>query len=105
MLTNLLEETTEALERHGLKPSDVVRVINGVASCSWEEFSSLASNINYDAGFGGNKIELNLKVAGADWWLERSEYDGSEWWRLCRHPGFYGVHKLTVGDIMEDWED
>ena len=25
-------------------------------------------------------------MRGSDWWLERGEYDGSEWWEFRREP-------------------
>jgi len=31
-------------------------------------------------------IRNDLYVVGEDWWLERGEYDGSEWWEFKRLP-------------------
>lgn len=50
-----------------------------------EEFEKLA-NFDYNNGYGLVAIDLNLIVRGSDWWLERGEYDGSEWWEFRREP-------------------
>ena len=39
-----------------------------------------SKEINYNAGFGIEEINLSLEIVGDNWWLERSEYDGSEGW-------------------------
>lgn len=36
-------------------------------------------NFNYDAGFGGQNLFGNVWFED-ETWLERGEYDGSEWW-------------------------
>lgn len=37
---------------------------------------------------GGRRYEsvLDLLVVGNNWWLERHNYDGSEWWEFKRLP-------------------
>ena len=52
---------------------------------TWEEFAKLA-NKKYDNGYGGNEVPLDLIVVGKDWWLERHEYDGAEWWEFKKLP-------------------
>lgn len=54
---------------------------------SWDKFESVANLVMYDAGFGETVINPNLKIVGVDnWWLERAEYDGSEWWDYKEFP-------------------
>ena len=43
-------------------------------------------SVDYDDGFGGQEIPSELIVVGEDWWLERHEYDGSEWWEFKTMP-------------------
>lgn len=89
----LLKETIETLATHGKVPADVLWVgggepgwgAKGTFVGSWEDFERFA-NFEYDAGFGGAEINTTLKVVGADWWLERGEYDGSEWWEFKTLP-------------------
>lgn len=84
-MTNLLKETLRVLEQNGKAPHDV-RWVGRVGPYtdpphpfgSWGDFSKFA-DFEYDAGYGGAEIESDLKIVGDDWWLERGEYDGSEW--------------------------
>lgn len=44
-------------------------------------------NIEYDDGFGGTNIPETLVIVFKDnAWLERHEYDGSEWWEYKETP-------------------
>ena len=110
-MTNLLSETLIILTEHNKKPEDVRWVgvnhtkpwskENGWAIGSWEEFVRLA-NFVYDSSYGGNEIKLGLVVVGDDWWLERHEYDGSEWWEFKTLPVRpVAARPLTVDDIKE----
>jgi hypothetical protein len=94
--TNLLVETLECLRCHGLGPQDVrfVRWVCGedLCHCTIDEFSAVASH-RYDAGFGSPNITDSLLVVGDGWWLERHEYDGSEWWEFKTLPCICGKHK------------
>ena len=47
-----------------------------------DSFLEVAKNTEYDDGFGGTEIPLSLIIVGDDWWLERHEYDGSEWFEF-----------------------
>lgn len=44
------------------------------------------ADILYDNGFGGTEVNESLLVVGDKWWMERHEYDGSEWWEYKEHP-------------------
>lgn len=87
MRINLLRETKQVLMEHGLSPEDVLWVgrpgLN--LKCDWAGFVKQA-NIIYDNGYGGAEIPEDLVVVGKDWWLERYEYDGAEWWEFQRAP-------------------
>ena len=84
---NLKEETLAKLLLHGKTPEDVkwVGSLDGGHTCTMEEFLLLA-NVEYDNSYGGNEVLLSLIIVGDDWWLERQEYDGSEWWAFCTLP-------------------
>jgi hypothetical protein len=85
---NLLQETLKAMEAHGKSPLDVrwTGTRDGSVVSSWDTFANIAKDANYDAGFGGAEVAESLVVVGDDWWLERHEYDGSEWWEFKRLP-------------------
>ena len=89
---NLLHETIEILEDRN-KINEVLYVTNGDAYMTWEEFKKEA-NFTYDAGYGGVVIDQDLKVVGSDWWLERREYDGSEWWSFQKLPTKRRTHRV-----------
>lgn len=101
-MVNLLEETISALLHHGKKPDDVLWVGDTDKKTTWKQFASIA-NFYYDNGYGGNEIDSSLIVVGKDFWLERGEYDGSEWWEYKELP----VCKSEVFTDMlcckEDW--
>lgn len=83
---NLLRETIDALEENSHTSADVRWVGDTKYWITWEQFASLA-DFDYDDGFGGVQIREELLIVGDDdWWLERHEYDGSEWWEFKRLP-------------------
>ena len=97
MMINLLEETIAELQANGKQESDVLWVGDAYYNfnhdahpyisykSTWEDFCSKA-NFEYNNGYGGNEISMNLIVVGKDFWLERHEYDGSEWWEFKTMP-------------------
>ena len=87
MLINLKDETLEILDEHG-KTWDDVEWIGSVRrnlTIDKNQFLILA-NREYNNGYGGNEVSLDLVVVGKDFWLERHEYDGSEWWEFKQLP-------------------
>jgi hypothetical protein len=82
---NLLKETIDFLKEYEKSPKDVLWVGTNKSFCSWHEFERVA-NIEYDDGYGTKEVDLSLKVVGQDFWLERHEYDGSEWWEFKTQP-------------------
>lgn len=82
---NLLHETISFLMSEGRAPADVRWIGNTDAWFDWEAFARLADR-TYDSGFGGQEIAEDLLVVGDNWWLERHEYDGSEWWEYKSTP-------------------
>jgi hypothetical protein len=95
----LLQDTVEILKAKGKSPSEVrwvgIRDHDYLADIrpsptalpfgSWEDFSRFA-DFEYDSGFGGAEVNTGLVIVGDDWWLERGEYDGSEWWEFKTLP-------------------
>lgn len=85
-MTNLLNETKEAIKDSGHKISDIVYIGSEDGhSCNWTQFTKLADK-EYDDGFGAAKVATDLRIVfndGQTMW--RGEYDGSEWWN-CSKP-------------------
>jgi hypothetical protein len=85
---NLLQETIYEIENAGKSQTDVdwVGSHDGRIAGSWFEFAALA-DFDYDNGWGCAEIPEELVVVFTDrTWLERGEYDGSEWWEYKRPP-------------------
>jgi hypothetical protein len=77
---NLLAETIEVLEKHGKTGKDVLWVGSPDIETTWDNFVKVA-DVEYDNGFGSPQVAEDLIIFGKDFWLERREYDGSEWWK------------------------
>lgn len=82
---NLLTETKRVLFNRSKSLDDVVWIGCDEFRISLEQFEKLA-NVEYDDGFGGQEVAKDLIVVGKDFWLERHEYDGSEWWEYKEVP-------------------
>lgn len=78
-MRNLLRETIEILKHHGHTEDDVLWVGCKEFKTSWENFSKVA-DVEYDSGYGAQMVAQDLIINGTTFWLERNEYDGSEWW-------------------------
>lgn len=108
-MENLLKETLAKLAESGKSPTDVrfVTVIReaekGSPVGTWDEFASFA-DFDYDDGYGGAEINGSLKIVGDDWWLERGEYDGSEWWEFKTIPARPDKPlQLRDDDLKDRW--
>jgi hypothetical protein len=83
---NLLKETITILNENNKSPDDVVWVGSiKFGSFSWEAFTKLADREYYD-GHSSVEVATDLLVVGKDFWLERHEYDGAEWWEFKTMP-------------------
>jgi hypothetical protein len=94
---NLLKETEEILAEHNKTWEDVKWVGCREFKIPIELFKKLADK-EYNEDFGGTEVVKDLLVVGNDWWLERYEYDGSEWWvykTVLKEP------KITRDDIRK----
>ena len=97
-MTNLWEETIKVLNEHGLSFDDVLYIQGQDFRIQKENFKTVAESTNYYSGYGAQEVAIDLVLVGEDWWLERGEYDGSEWWRLNRKPE--RLEQLVEVDIL-----
>ena len=84
-MVNLLEETRRDLELHG-KTFDDVKWIELRGKELPVELFIMKADFAYDNGYGSAEIDETLMIVGDGWWLEREEYDGSEWWAFRTAP-------------------
>lgn len=84
---NLYKETMEVLEEHGKTFDDVVAVCGEKFQITKDDFVKY-SKTEYDNGYGVPQVAEDLLIIGADFWLERHEYDGAEWWEFKSMPKY-----------------
>nr|DAT91171.1 MAG TPA: protein of unknown function (DUF4909) [Caudoviricetes sp.] len=96
-MINFLQETKDELKEHNKTFDDVIFVADYFQKLriSPEEFIRRAENIIYNDGYGLEEINAALVVVGKDFWLERHEYDGSEWWEYKSIPN---IDDFTLED-------
>lgn len=100
-MTNLYEETAEILLENGKSMSDIVFVSGSGHEIPLDNFIKAAKSYDYDSGFGSEEVPLDLMVVGKDWWIERHEYDGSEWWEYKTLPQRPKIVKKISGFNMD----
>lgn len=103
-MVNLLTETLDVLKRHGKTPKDVLWVGDQYKKTTWENFERI-SNFEYDSGYGCSEIESSLIIVGDTWWLEREEYDGSEWWEFKEHPKCESNRNSLLLSVLAYWSN
>lgn len=84
-MKNLLKETKKILREHGKTLDDIVWIGNSTYYVNLAKFIEIA-DVEYDNSFGASQVAEDLKIVGDNWWLERHEYDGSEWWEFKTIP-------------------
>ena len=98
---NLLKETNHVLKENGKSLKDIKWVGCNEFTIPLENFVTCADNV-YDNGYGAQEVAIDLVIVGDDWWMERHEYDGSEWWEykeLPQQPSEEKRVKRVIGDI------
>ena len=95
-------KTLDDIEFISMDTSSVYSKTN-LVEISKDNFIEVAKRTNYDDdGYGGVEIPKSLKIVGKDWWLERHEYDGSEWFEFKTMPE--RPDKIeTIDRIRIDW--
>ena len=88
-MTNFLEETKQEINDVGKTVDDIVYIgsyESNLGVKDFKEFEKLA-DFEYHSGYGSSEIPVNLVIVFKDGsWLERGEYDGSEWWEFKKTP-------------------
>jgi hypothetical protein len=109
-LSNLKDETLETLKDHGKTWADVrwIGHQDGNVQIHPDYFLEIADK-EYDAGYGGQEVNASLVVVGDGWWLERHEYDGSEWYEFKTAPTLKQDNKfgkavfIGTENYNDDW--
>lgn len=105
---NLYDETVRILEQNGKTIKDIVFVQGNSFRISVSNFIEVAKTTDYDSGFGASEIASDLVLVGDGFWLERGEYDGSEWWEFKEPPSRLerteSVNSLSIVGEQIGWE-
>lgn len=83
-MVNLKEETKELLKKNNKTLKDIIWF--GCEKVELVGDLEKLLDFQYDSGFGGQEVLEDLILVGKDFWLERHEYDGSEWWEYKNMP-------------------
>ena len=99
---NLYDETVAFLADHNKSFDDVVFVSGNGHEIELNNFIKISREYDYYEGYGGNEVPMDLMIVGEDWWIERHEYDGSEWWEYKALP----VRPPTVKEVkgFGEWD-
>lgn len=94
MVTNARKELINILDNIEKTPSDISWML--VYKATYSEVSDAFTtidqlNFNYDSGYGGQEL-FGTVYFNDGTWLDRGEYDGSEWWEHMTPP------------ILEQWK-
>lgn len=110
---NLKKETLQVLKDNGKTAEDIRWVGGNKYAIPTELFWKLA-DAEYDNDYGSQRVATDLVVVGNDWWIERAEYDGSEWWEFKTLPvkplleknvvSVVGGMWSTLEEIDSEWE-
>ena len=96
---NLLKETVSILEDNNKSLSDIEWIGTSREYVDINKFIEIADT-SYDDDYGSPKVAEDLLIVGNNWWLERHEYDGSEWWEYKELPTkaekFLDLKALTI---------
>jgi hypothetical protein len=102
-MINLLKETKEILKKNNKKLGDIAWFGSKKDELKGELEQLL--NFEYNNGFGCQEVFKDLILVGKDFWLERHEYDGSEWWEYKTQPERpKETHELGIRNLKIDYE-
>ncbi len=85
--SSFLEETVRVLADNNKTVDDIQWIgLRDKASFPIDSALSFMNTFTYDGGYGWEYINRGFVIVGDGWWLERGEYDGSEWWEFKQTP-------------------
>jgi hypothetical protein len=108
-MAELIQETKDYIEALGYSKEDIQWIGGHDFTIPIDCFWKAAPQV-YDAGYGSQEVAMDLVIVFKDGsWLERQEYDGSEWWAYKRCPNmplriesvkrFVGMYDSTLARI------
>jgi len=83
---NMKTELVAVLAQHERTLNDIIWVGGEDYYIPIDNFLELIEATDYYPGFGWQEVAKDLVVMCNGGWLERQEYDGSEWWEFKTTP-------------------
>lgn len=100
-MINLYSETEKILNDNGKDFWDILWVGGDDFQIELRDFLEL-SNKYYNNGYGRQEVATDLKLVGKDFWLERHEYDGAEWWEYKTLPQIKNLPMVKIHTLFDD---
>lgn len=96
---SLLDSVIIALAKHQAYSNEVKYVVLDDSSrcCSFREFEKVAETIYFKAGV---QISTELKIVGAEWYLERNEANNKWQYKMRPLEGAY-ISDVGVDDLLK----
>lgn len=86
MDVDLIQETKDFMAAFGYTKQDIQWIGGRDFTIPISDFWNSKPQI-YNAGYGSQEVAMDLTIVFKDGsWMEREEYDGSEWWVHRRCP-------------------
>lgn len=82
---NLLKETKKVLKEFNKSIDDIIWIGSENNYIDIEKFFEIADT-EYTKDYYEHQVACNMFIVGKDWWLERHEFDGDEWWEYKSVP-------------------
>lgn len=106
-LIDLYDETMGVLSKNKKTFDDVIAICGKEFQITKDDFLKY-SHTEYNNGFGACRVAKDLLIIGSDWWLERNENRGAEYWKFKRFPNyknlpFKKINALTLDQADENW--
>ncbi len=106
---NLLKETMNVLTYHQKSKEDVKFVTVEDVTCSWNEFETVACEVDYDTKCDVI-ISRSLFIVGDTWYLKRNYAETAfgnmnEWWDFIELPKEFPRGKLTKALIFNQHQN
>ena len=95
-----LDFTWDSIKYISVKDNDWIDNAN-LYEIKLDDFIQFAKSYDYDEGFGSAEVNKTLRIVFYDGsFLERAEYDGSEWWEYKKLEKPIEMYKGDVKRIL-----
>lgn len=98
---NLWDETIEILKDNGSRWEDVKFITSSDFRITKDNFEEVATQTNYNNGYGEQYIDYNLQLHGDNFVVIRVEYDGFEEWKYISTKVSEDLKVKTVSKLTK----